>query len=146
MKIILYKTSDGESIINKLLTNNTEFNIKIKKNTDITKPEIILRSDVYIDFNYAYIPKFGRYYFIKNKEVFPNKIYKLNLECDVLESFKEDILSSTATIIKSNSGNNYIDDGYTKEVRKEVSRINFASSFLNHNNPQYIVITEKYIP
>ena len=80
----------------------------------------MLKSETYINFNYAYIPKFQRYYFVDDISVFPNKIYLLTLRCDVLTSFKDDILKSYARIVEQTNSNAYYDSNLKSEVRKEV--------------------------
>ena len=70
-------------------------NPQVKKDVDIYNPEIRIYSDVDLTgFNYAQIEYFGRYYFIEHIEPYPNGIYTFFLKCDVLESFKGDILTS----------------------------------------------------
>lgn len=143
MKMMLYTTDSENNAINKTLSNEIEYDIRVKKQTSVVNPVIILKSDTYITSNYAYIPKFNRYYFIRDIRVFPNKIYELSLQCDVLESFKNDILNSYATITEDETGNNYIDKDYVKEVRKNVEYVDFAKPFLSYENGDYILITEK---
>ena len=139
----LYNTDSPNETINKHKSNEVEYNIRIKKQTSVNNPVIILKSNTYIDSNYAYIPSFDRYYYIRNIRVFPNKVYELSLKCDVLESFKEDILNSYATLIEDSTGNNYIDKDYTKEVRKTVEYVSFLKPFLSVENGKYVLITEK---
>ena len=121
MKILFYNTNSSNNTINKVLLNKTEYEIKLKDNTDIINPMIVLRSDDIILFNYAYIPKFNRYYFVEKIELFPNSIYYIHLRCDVLESYKEDILKCDANIIQQKQNvNSYYDSDYKTEIRKEI--------------------------
>lgn len=119
MNIILYNTHSPKNAINKILENPVSMNFKAKDIFDLQNPSIVLQSDYLIENNYCYIEQVNRYYFIDNVEVFPNKIYKLNLTCDVLETFKEDILSSKCEIVKQQDYNNYYDSDYASEIRKE---------------------------
>ena len=116
----MYNTSDSNNTINKTFSNETEFNIKLKGDTSITRPIVVLHSDSIILFNYAYIPEFNRYYFIDKIELFPNGIYNISLKVDVLESFKNDIKNSKGLISKQTNINNYYNDGYESEIKKEV--------------------------
>ena len=84
----------------------------------------MLKYDDLINFNYMYIDKFKRYYFIEDVEVFPNKIYKLALKCDVLMSFKDDILNSYGNITSQTNYNDYYNFDYSSEVRKETNIYN----------------------
>lgn len=121
MKIIFYNTTSGNNVINKVLTNATEFDIKFKDSTDVKNPMVILRSDTIVNFNYAFIENFNRYYFVERVELYPNSIYNIYLRCDVLETYKEDILKCEGNISQQKQNvNNYYDSGYKTELRKEV--------------------------
>lgn len=53
-------------------------------------------------FNYFYIPKFCRFYFIT--DIFTNNgLIEITGKCDVLNSFKDDILASSQYITRSQS-------------------------------------------
>ena len=123
MLMHLYSTKAPNNSIGKVLENKTEFNIKFKAQADRTKPVVVLSSETMIDFNYAYIPDFNRYYFVESIEVTPNKIYNVTLRCDVLESFKEDIKKSSGVISQQTNGNNYFNSDYQTEIKKEVDVI-----------------------
>lgn len=121
MLIKMYDTKCDNNVINKVLENEREFDIKLKDKTDIIAPVIILRSESLILSNYAYIPEFNRYYFVSKIELFPNGIYNISLRCDVLESFKTEILNSTGFINQQTKNvNKYFNANYKSEVRKEV--------------------------
>lgn len=123
MLMKLYSTKTPSNTIGKVLENETEYEIKFKTQADRTKPVVILRSETMLNFNYAFIPDFERYYFIENIEVTPNKIYNVTLRCDVLESFKEDIKKSSGVISQQTNGNNYFNSDYQTEIKKEVDVI-----------------------
>lgn len=123
MLIKLYTTKTPNNTIGKVLENETEYNIKFKSQADRTKPIVVLMSETIIDFNYAYIPDFNRYYFIENIEVTPNKIYNIFLRCDVLESFKNDILESSGFVNQQTTSNKYYNSDYQTEIKKEVDVI-----------------------
>ena len=120
MLLKLYNTNSETNRINKVLTDETEFDVRLKDKSSVVNPVLVLKSETYINFNYAYIPKFQRYYFVDDISVFPNKIYLLTLRCDVLTSFKDDILKSYARIVEQTNSNAYYDGNLKSEVRKEV--------------------------
>ncbi len=120
MKLLLYTTKSAENVINKDKTLDAELDIKFKDRNDFIKPTILLKYDGKIKSNYAYLDYYDRYYFIENIDVFPNGIYQLYLRCDVLESFKNDILSSYGTIVQQENSNPYYNTEYLFEIRKEV--------------------------
>lgn len=123
MEIVLYSTTDGENVINKELVEKYRFNIKMKKDTDILNPIIILNDKNVMDFlqcNYCYIEEFKRFYFIVNVENINNHVWGLKMECDVLETYKQEILSTLCVFRKSvDVGDYYLND--TKhEVIKDI--------------------------
>lgn len=136
----MYNTSDSNNTINKTLANETEFNIKLKGNTSITQPIVILHSNNIILFNYAYIPEFNRYYFVDKIELFPNGIYNITLKVDVLESFKNDIKNSYGMISKQTNINNYYNDGYESEIKKEVDLYRSNITF-NLDTKEKVLVT-----
>lgn len=120
MKLYLYNNISAVNTINKTLEDEIEFDINFKDVANVLKPVIKLKAENMITSNYAYLPDLGRYYFINNKETFPNGMYTLTLEVDVLESFKADILNSTGTATRGKHANQYYDGGdYRNEVRRE---------------------------
>mgnify|MGYP001336820446 FL=1 len=121
MIIKLFNTTDSNNTIGKTLTDEQIFDITFKDTFDIINPIVLLKSDVPILKNYAQIPEFGRYYFITSIQIQPNKIYKLFLECDMLETYKDDILASKGLVTRAGEGNQFYDGGLNSEVRKEVT-------------------------
>lgn len=121
MLMKMYDTKSSNNVINKVLENEQSFDIKFKDKTDIVNPVVILHSATLILSNYAYIPDFNRYYFVDKIELFPNSVYHITLRCDVLESFKDEILASSGFINQqSQNVNRYYNSNYQSEVRKEV--------------------------
>ena len=139
MIISLYNTNDSNIVVNKALTNKKDYAIKLKNNTSVISPTIILKTETLIASNYAYIPNFDRYYYIENIEVFPNDIYSITLKCDVLMSFKDDIKNSSAYVNQQTTTNKYYDNGYQSEVKKEVDI--FKSDYVLEQGTNTILVT-----
>jgi hypothetical protein len=55
--------------------------------------------------NYAYIPEFKRYYYVK-EWTYQNALWYASLECDILASWKTDIGASTCYVLRSASASN----------------------------------------
>ena len=117
MQLYLYKTKDSNRVLNKTLTNESLLNINLKRDTDIVRPIIQLMKVAGVgfkQFNYAHIPDLNRFYFINNIESVNNSVDKLYLECDVLETYKADILASEMTYTATaGAGDNIITDANT---------------------------------
>nr|DAL07618.1 MAG TPA: hypothetical protein [Caudoviricetes sp.] len=56
-----------------------------------------------IGYNYAYIPRYKRYYWITDIKVDPNNLWWVYLSCDVLATYKTDIQNSTEYVARSAS-------------------------------------------
>ena len=50
------------------------------------------------NFNYVYIPIFGRFYFVDNPVYMANNLWVMNLSCDVLMTYRSEILTNSAEI------------------------------------------------
>lgn len=140
MILKLFNTTDSNNTIGKTLLDEQTFDITFKETFDIINPIVMLKSDVPILKNYAYIPEFSRYYFITSIQIQPNKIYRLYLECDVLESFKSDILASYGLVTRTAEGNRFFDGGLNSEVRKEVEIFHSTGTIPYENNIVLVTI------
>ena len=110
MLLELYKTSDRDNVINKTLTNKQDLQILLKRDVDIVRPELILSKIEGVnfnDFNYCSIPELDRKYFIRFITSMSNNVSKLVCECDVLETYKAQILASNASIMRKPRAGDY---------------------------------------
>ena len=78
----------------------TVISCELKSPSSIINPRLELSS--YPDYNYCYIQRFNRYYFINNIE-FRDGYWVVNLNVDVLASFKADIGNASKYILRSAS-------------------------------------------
>lgn len=123
MELRLYHTLDNENVINKNLTLIHTMEIKLKDVVSVINPILIL-SEIegvnYFQCNYCFLSDFNRYYFIRDIEVLNNKNYRLHLEVDVLESFKDDILNSYAEYKRLIKEGDYLELSNIVDVRKDI--------------------------
>ena len=105
--LILYSINDGDNVINKNLVNGVTIPIHLKQGFDIINPNIVLNGD-YRGFNYAHIPSLNRFYFINNVEQLNLRLVKLNMTCDVLETYKSEILNLNAIFIRDSKDGDYV--------------------------------------
>ena len=86
-----------------------------KNALDILHPSVLLDMNIDIGdvrkYNYMYIPKFSRYYFIDSISA-EGGLIRIDGRCDVLNSHKKDILASKQYILRQEKNNNspYLDD------------------------------------
>lgn len=141
MNVKLYINESNNNVLNKKITLISEDNILLKYDVDVYKPIIKIKGPLLNNCNYVYIEDFKRYYYITNKKSINNDVIELSLKCDVLMSFKNDILNSKGLIIKSeNLINDYINsDIYVNDVREKTHVINFKNGF--NDTPEFILIT-----
>lgn len=140
MKITLYNTTSTYNCINKTLTNSTDFEVKLKDSTSMTKPIILLNTSLDLsNYNYCYIPKFKRYYFLTNITIQRQNLFIIDLDIDVLESYKNDILNSVAYISQTINSNPYYNRDYETEIRKKCTI--YKSSITNELNNNIIMVT-----
>lgn len=112
IEVKYYTTQNDERVINKTIENEKSFDCVLKDNTSITKPIIqIATSENLNTYNYCYIPDFHRYYFIDDIMILKNGLYQITARCDVLMTYKPDILDSTALINRQeNIGQDFLVD------------------------------------
>jgi hypothetical protein len=120
MKIDFYNNKSTNNTINK----DTEFiksiECKLKDKEDLSNITLILSEMIQDGIDYLYSEKLKRYYFIK-KVLNKGKLWYIECECDLLETYKEDILASKGYItIQEHSFNKYNGDiDGIDEVRKK---------------------------
>ena len=112
MILKLYQVTDGDNVMNKTLSDTPlTLTIRLKRDTDIINPMLILSAIDGVDYNnynYARIEELNRFYFIDNVTNLNNKRWQLNLSCDVIETYKDEILLSRAKFKRSIRSGDYI--------------------------------------
>ena len=104
--------------------------------------EIEKSNPVKYGYNYMYIAEFGRYYFIDDIKNISNNRWIITASVDVLFSFIDDILATTAIIDKTeteNAANLYLDDGSFVMDSRKYNEVKEFPSGLNENG-SYILI------
>ena len=137
MEMKLYQTLDSDNVINKDKTLKYTTNINLKDRTEIINPAIILNDKGTMNFkecNYCYLADFQRYYFIRSLDNVNSHIWSLSLECDVLESFKGDILNSSAEINRTIKNGDYVNVNDVTDLRKEIDIFESNQSFTEGKN------------
>ena len=112
MKLKLYAVNDGKNVINKTLTLKTTMEINLKRDVDIINPRLILITNSPTGFrgiNYAVIPELNRFYFVDSITNISVTLWQLDLSCDVLETYKADILASKARLYRNLKAGDYFD-------------------------------------
>jgi hypothetical protein len=103
MNIKLYTTKSDSKQLKKVLSNSKDATCLLKDSTDILNPVLTINSNIITDitkYNFLYIPKFNRYYFINNISTGLGGNYILNCSVDVLHSYYNEIRSLTCYILR----------------------------------------------
>lgn len=137
MEIILYKTKDKKEVVNKNLLNPLKTNITLNQElTNISKFSIIINYSENFDYNYCYVDKLKRYYYIEDIEYLNGNRIRLNLRIDVLMSHKEFINNVYGILDKST--NNYsgylIDNNYKMESYKQIVQKTIGNTSVFEDN------------
>ena len=143
MNINFYKNTSDNNVLNKNITLISTHNIKLKDECNIMTPSILIHGNISNDINYAYIEKWGRYYYVIDKKSLNNGIYEIFLKVDALMSFKEKILNLQCIIDKQQDTTNinkyYNDGSFTVSSKEFIDTINFPNGF--NDNGEFILIT-----
>lgn len=127
MLVSFYSNKSDNRYINKSITLiHSNIGCELKDDTNLLTPTLILTNLSNLDnINYVYIPDFNRYYYVTDIEFAQQRIY-ISLKCDVLMSFKNDILKCRCIIERQeNNVNRYLIDNeqqafaYTRIQTKE---------------------------
>lgn len=85
-------------------TSATSFNCTLKKDSGLLNP--IIQLDIGLsqapNYNYAYIPAYDRYYFVK-EWVNRQPLWEVALQCDVLATYKNDIGSADLYVLRASN-------------------------------------------
>lgn len=82
----------------------TQMSVELKQPSSLINPMIRINDSKYNkDWNYCYIPSWGRYYFIHNATISNGLVWEVELAIDVLASWKSAISSASAYVSRSES-------------------------------------------
>lgn len=104
VNVILYQSPGERNVLNRQLTQIASLDCEIIEPFDIESPELLINAnDSYLNIDYVYISKFGRYYFRNDLRIENGNQFRFLLESDPLMSFKSQILNSQVVAKRSTS-------------------------------------------
>lgn len=135
---------DGEpNAVNKTLQANEEYTGVLNATFNVLTPVVRFRTRTPVSFNYVFIESLNRYYFVSEKQQ-DGDICTVHLRVDVLFTYKDIILNSTATLTKSENGNKYLSNrSNVFDVRPNIKKVDFPNKNLLNTEGQIIMITIK---
>ena len=135
---------DGKpNAVNKTLQENEEYTGVLNATFNVLTPVVRFRTRTPVSFNYVFIESLNRYYFVSELNQ-DGDICTVRLRVDVLQTYKEKILASSATLTKGNNINKFVSNRTNiYDVRPKTKKINFPNTGLLNETGTVIMITLK---
>lgn len=133
----LYKVTNQPNELTKTLNNAVIVNGSFRSEIDSMDLIVEIESNTY-GFNYVHIPSLNKYYFLQNIVHVNQKIIRMLLHCDVLMTYKADILASYGLVIQGGTINPYY-SSIDSDSRQTIRRVTFPYTFNNTGN--YVLVT-----
>lgn len=139
----LYKVLNQPNELTKTLNNAVIVNGSFRSEIDSMDVIVEIESNTY-DFNYVHIPSLNKYYFLQNIVHVNAKIIRMLLHCDVLMTYKTDILASYGLVTQGGTINPYY-SSIDSDSRQTIRRVTFPYTFNNTGNYVLVTITNNSI-
>ena len=133
----LYKVTNQPNELTKTLNNAVVVNGAFRSEIDSLDVIVEIESNTY-EFNYVHIPSLNKYYFLQNLVHVNAKIIRMQLHCDVLMTYKTDILASYGLVTQGGTINPYY-SSIDSDSRQTIRRNNFPYKFNDSGN--YVLVT-----
>lgn len=138
MQLTLYENFSKRSNSTKRPEGGYNVDVKLKANTSVEAP-VFLIDGVNLDVNYC--KWLDNYYFIKNITLGNNNIYELECGIDVLASYKEYILDTSAYIEYASGGDTSIPDTRIPVRTRATVTTSSSESIFTYKGCYYVAIT-----
>lgn len=135
---------DGKpNAVNKILQENEEYTGVLNATFNVLTPVVRFRTRTPVSFNYVFIESLNRYYFVSELNQ-DGDICTVRLRVDVLQTYKEKILASSATLTKGANVNKYLSNrSNVVDVRPNFRKLDFPNKELINETGSIIMVTIK---
>lgn len=135
---------DGKpNAVNKTLQENEEYTGVLNVTFNVLTPVVRFRTRTPVTFNYVFIESLNRYYFVSELNQ-DGDICTVRLRVDVLQTYKEKILASSATLTKGANVNKYLSNrSNVVDVRPNFRKLDFPNKELINETGSIIMVTIK---
>ena len=135
---------DGKpNAVNKTLQANEEYTGVLNATFNVLTPVVRFRTRTPVSFNYVFIESLNRYYFVSELNQ-DGDICTVRLRVDVLQTYKEKILASSATLTKGANVNKYLSNrSNVVDVRPNIRKLDFPNKDLINETGSIIMVTIK---
>ncbi len=143
IKIKTFIYNGKPNAINKTLQENEEYTGVLNATFNVLTPVVRFRTRTPVRFNYVYIESLNRYYFVSELNQ-DGDICTVRLRVDVLQTYKEKILASSATLTKGENVNRYLSNrSNVVDVRPQFRKLDFPNKELINETGSIIMVTIK---
>lgn len=139
MNLSLFVNNSEKNKLDKSLSSELKFNGKLREESSVVNPSIMIQATNPSSYNYAYIPEFNRYYFITDMVSIRTGIWEISMHVDVLMSFKAGIKNTSIILsdTETTGQTNYISgEQWVRNVKDTTEIIKF---------PKYLPVKGEYI-
>lgn len=141
IKTFVYDGKPNE--VNKTLQANGEYTGVLNATFNVLSPVVRFRTRTPVSFNYIFIESLNRYYFVSELNQ-DGDICTVRLRVDVLQTYKEKILASNATLTKGTNVNKYLSNrSNVVDVRPQIRKLVFPNKNLINETGSIIMVTIK---
>lgn len=139
MIINLYNNESPANKISKNITLITALSGELRGETNVVSPIVRVYATAFPSFNYARIPAFNRYYYLRDVRQVRNDVWEMSLESDPLMSFN--LSDVTGVLVEGSAdGSDYLEHRhFVRNVKTKTNILNFSNGLLE--NGEYILIT-----
>lgn len=143
--IELYVCTDDRKRIRKAPSKVASATIRLKEPTNIINPIVYISretvGETFASVNYAYIPDFGRWYFIDSIECRAGGVLAFSLTVDVLYTYKDDLLNTSFMVARSQKKSDpyYIDNERALINRRVVTYKKLGKLTQNATGKKYVI-------
>lgn len=144
MNINLYKFSKRENSTKQPTGTGTQYSCYLKESTSVVNPTIVIEtsSNVFPDYNYAYISAFGRYYFISDI-VSDGYMWEISMTTDILATYRSAISAASLYLLRCSDAydGGIIDNFYPVSTDYTQVRTAVTSPFI-HDTTENISVSD----
>ena len=129
--------------VNKTLQENEEYTGVLNSTVNVLTPVVRFRIRTPVNFNYVYIDSLNRYYFVSEISQ-DGDICTVRLKVDVLYTYKDKILTSSATLTKGENVNKYVSNrSDVVDLRPNIRKVDFPNKEILNETGSIIMVTIK---
>ena len=149
--IVLYSNSAEINRVNKseYLEEIATLAGAFRDSTSVLEPSVTIEYSGVPNFNYAYIPKFNRYYFVNNITSIRTGLWEIDMEVDVLMTYNSAIINQTAFVDRNeNDYNKMVNNSlmipeskpivYVDEIYNNIFNTGGPTDYLE-NTPMFVI-------